>query len=433
VLVERVADEARPVRPHRRSYVEARLTEDGRIAPASPAASPGPDDGADGTDTDSPLVAKIRSEIRAAAGGRITFARFMELALYHPEHGYYATSELRPTRAGDFLTAPEVHPMFGRLVGRQLTEMWQRLDRPERFVLREHGAGRGVLGETILLGLRADGSELLAALRYEPVDIPGRAEAALRRVRGAGFADNLAGDKPEAGQPAPIVGCVLANELLDALPVHRVGRLDGELVEWFVTWRDGAFGEVPGEPSTPALAASLEASGVALREGQRGEVSLAAPAWIGEAAATLGRGYLLVIDYGYLTAELYGERRPTGTLRAFRGHHVTDDPFRAVGRQDLTAHIDLTQAERAAVEGGLDQLGRTTQAEFLIGLGLGDLLQEVQADQGASWDDRLAAKAAAGRFIDPGALGGFAVLAFGRGVDREPSLRGLSFRVPRLT
>lgn len=379
------------------------------------------------------LVEAIRAEIEAG-DGRITFARFMELALYHPERGYYTTSAERPTRSGDFLTAPEVHPMFGRLLARQLDEMWQLLGRPEPFVLREHGAGRGVLGVSILGGLVADRSALADAIRYEPIDLPGRTEVARARVRAAGL-DRAVGERAVTGpgdDGAAITGCILANELLDALPVHRVGRLDGELVEWFVVWRDGWFGEEPGPVSDAALAEHLERAGVELREGQRAEISLAAAGWVRDAAANLARGYLVLIDYGYPAAQLYGQSRLRGTLRAFRGHHVSDDPFRAVGGQDLTAHVDLTTVEREATESGLTLLGRTTQAEFLIGLGLGDLLAAAQAD--ARVDDLpglLAARTAAARFIDPGALGGFAVLVFGRGVQAEPALRGLSFRVPR--
>jgi SAM-dependent MidA family methyltransferase len=376
-------------------------------------------------DSDPELVAAIRVEI-AAAGGRIPFARFMDLALYHPDHGYYATSAERPTRSGDFLTAPEVHPMFATLLARQLSEMWQRLGRPSRFVLREHGAGRGVLGEGILRALHAEDPPLAEALTYDPVDIPGRADLARERLRGAGFEANVG---PVV--VGPIVGCILANELLDALPVHRLGRLDGELVEWQVEWRDGWFHEVAAAPSTPELGVHLARAGVELRERQRAEVALGVPRWIGEAATSLERGYLLLIDYGFSAAELYGPRRLGGTLRAFRGHHAGDDPFRAVGRQDLTAHVDLTTVEIAARDAGLTALGRTTQAEFLIGLGLGELLQDAQRDPAADWEALLAARTAAGRFIDPGALGGFAVMVFGRDVEVEPPLRGLGFRVPR--
>lgn len=413
----------------RRGYVGARIAADGRVEPVGgdDATTRGGPDPPDASDAGDPvLVASIREEIERG-GGRITFARFMERALYDSRRGYYATSAERPTRSGDFLTAPEVHPAFGRLIARQLTEMWERLDRPQDFVLAEHGAGRGALGEAIVRGLERDGSELFGAIRYRPGDaVPGRDEAARERIQRAGFDNAL-----EAQTATSFTGCILANELLDAFPVHRVGRLDGELVEWYVRWVDGAFGEEPGEPSDPAIAAQLAREDVALRDGQRAEVSLMVAPWLTDAVAGLKRGYVLVIDYGYPASELYGPRRSGGTLRVFRGHHVSADPFRAVGRQDLTAHVDLTALEHAAASAGLALLGRTTQSELLIGLGLGALLQEAQADPRSTWSELLAVRAAAVRFIDPGALGGFAVMIFGRGVPDGPPLRGLDFRVPR--
>jgi SAM-dependent MidA family methyltransferase len=420
-----------------RSYVGARLDPDGRVTPVptppggwagdSPAAAT-----AGSAEDDPVLVDEIRRQIEAA-GGRLTFARFMELALYHPERGYYSTSAERPTRGGDFLTAPEVHPMFGRLLARQLDEMWRRLAQPEPFVVREHGAGRGALAASILAGLTAEGSGLVDTVRYEPVDRGDRTETARAHIRAAGFEQALGDDGGRVRIEPPISGCILANELLDALPVHRLGRQDGELVEWYVVWREGRFHEEPGKPSDTALVEHLERAGIALREGQRVEVSLAAGTWIRSAAASLERGYLVLIDYGYPVGQLYGVRRHGGTLRAFRGHHVSDDPFRAVGRQDLTAHVDLTTTERVGREAGLTLLGQTTQAEFLIGLGLGDLLHDAQQAAFQDLPTLLSARTAAARFIDPGALGGFAVLIFGRGVERDPPLRGLAFRVPRPT
>ncbi|MDQ3871327.1 MAG: SAM-dependent methyltransferase, partial [Chloroflexota bacterium] len=269
---------------------------EGRRAPGNPA-----------------LVELLRSEIERQ--GRITFARFMSLALYHPEHGYYVRSADRPTRAGDFLTAPETHPLFGHALGRQLDEMWRLLDQPRPFTLREYGPGTGSLAEAVLDGLRADRSALLDAIRYEPLDVaPARAAEISDRLAAGGF-----GGVPAAPDPgAAVTGCVLANELLDALPVHRVTVLGGQLRELYVAWRDGWFADETGEPSTEALAGYLERAGVRLRDGQQAEVNLAAVDWIADVAQRLARGYLLVIDYGHPAGELYGPRRLRGTLMAYR-------------------------------------------------------------------------------------------------------------------
>ena len=371
------------------------------------------------------IVERLRDEI--THDGAITFERFMAVALYDPDHGYYTGPTARPTRSGDFLTAPELHPAFGRLVGRQLDEIWGRLGRPDPFVLREHGAGAGTLGLTIVEGLRADGSPLADVLRYQPVE-PNRHRSAELRARwaSAGLADRLA---PPEG---PISGVVVANELLDALPVHRVRVAGGVFQELFVSWADGRFVEIAGPPSTAALAAQLEADGIALAEGQTAEVCLAVEPWLQGAAAMLGRGVLLIVDYGHPAATLYGPDRRDGTLRCYIGHRVHADPYRHVGRQDLTAHVDLTAVERAAAAAGLVALGRTTQAEFLVGLGLGALLEAAGDVELASGGDALAAyldlRAAVTRLLDPRSLGGFAVLAFGRGVPATPPLAGFGWR-----
>ena len=202
----------------------------------------------------------------------MTFARFMELALYDPDGGYYRGAEPRPGRSGDFLTAPEAHPIFGQALANQLIEVWERLDRPTPFVVREHGAGIGTLAEAILRRLERARPELLAVLRYEPVEIDARRlEAFGERLTAAGFADRIT----PADEDHSFTGVVLANEVLDALPVHRVGVRDGSLAERFVALgADGRLVDAWGPPSTPALGERLRAKGVQLADGQSAEVCL---------------------------------------------------------------------------------------------------------------------------------------------------------------
>ena len=356
-----------------------------------------------------PLVELIRDEIAAAAGGRITFARFMERALTEPGLGYYATSDERPTRAGDFLTAPELHPLFGRCLGRQLTQVWERLGSPTICVVREWGAGRGELARSVRDGLRADSSRLAEAVDWQPVDLPAR----------------------HPGVAGSVEGVILANEYLDALPVHRVAWRDGRLLERYVTWRGGWFDWVDDEPSTPLLAAHLQADGVALSEGQLAEICLAAPRWVMEASGQLERGVLLIIDYGHPAGDLYGPRRLAGSLVTYREHAAGVDPFRAVGRQDITAHVDVTALELAAAAAGLTALGSTSQALFLAGLGLGDLLSDLGRDPATGARTYLDARASVARLLDPRHLGGFRVLAFGRDIRAEPGLLGFSVHLER--
>lgn len=387
---------------------------------------PGPDLAAVGQDE--ALATRIRTEIER--DGPITFARFMELALYDPAGGYYRAEAARPGRGGDFLTAPETHPIFGEMLARAIEEAWGRLGRPEPFVLREYGAGTGTLGLAVLAGLDAARSPLAARLRYDPVEVePRRLEAIATRFGEAGRSGTLV---TAAEHGRPVVGVILANEVLDALPTHRmVGRGD-RLQEVLVSAERGAFIDLEAQPSTPALAARLAAEGIALDDGQRGEVCLALEPWLAGAAAGLDRGLVLLIDYGYPAAELYDPvRRRDGTLRAYLRQRVHDDPYRHVGRQDLTAHVDITAVERAGEAAGLSHLGTTTQAEFLMGLGIQERLQAVQADPATTLEDYLALRSSLLRLLDPVAMGRFRVVGFGRAWPDGPPLAGFAYRLVR--
>jgi SAM-dependent MidA family methyltransferase len=381
------------------------------------------------------LVERIRFEI--AAGGPITFARFMELALYEPELGYYRTAVERPGLSGDFLTSPDTHPIFGATIARQLEEVYRRLGSPARFVVREFGPGSGSLGLAVLQALAGEGRlgrvagspDLARAIRYVPVEInPHRTTELAERLEAAGFAGSL--DLGPASD-APETGAVVANEFLDALPVHRLVGRSGGIRELLVDWEDDRFVDVEGEPSSSALADRLAAEGIRLGEGARGEVCLAMDDWVREASAGLERGVVLVVDYGFPAEDLYASERAGGTLRAYAGHRVHEDWTLAVGRQDLTAHVDFTALERAAVAAGLVPLGRTSQAEFLVGSGLDELLEAVRSDPGTTIDEWLAIRSAVRRLLDPRALGRFGVTILGRGIGREPPLRGLAYRFDR--
>jgi len=387
---------------------------------------PGPDLDAVGEDAD--LVARIHHEIGRT--GPITFARFMELALYDPAGGYYRAVAARPGRDGDFLTAPETHPIFGAALARGLDEVWERLGRPDPFVLREYGAGTGTLAAAVLEQLALDGSGLTRAIRYDPLEIePRRLETLAARLAAVGRPDVLI-DPRSRGEP--IVGVVLGNEILDALPTHRVVVRDGHLREILVGSQDDQFIDIEAAPTSAALTGRLAAEEVALAEGQCAEICLALDDWMTDAAAGLGRGLLLLIDYGYPARELYDPlRRRDGTLRAYLRHRVHDDPYRHVGRQDLTAHVDVTAVERAASAAHLAHLGTTTQAEFLVGLGTQELLQAIQANPATSLEGYLAVRSGLMRLLDPGAMGRFRVMGFGRDWPSGPPLSGFAYRLDR--
>jgi len=375
--------------------------------------------------------AAIRAEI--ARRGSIPFADFMALALGYPEGGYYTAAAVRPTRSGDFLTAPELHPIFGAALARQLDETWDRLGRPAPFTLIEYGAGAGTLALAILHGLRDDGSPLAEALAYAPVELNRHRLAELgARAAAAG----LTVVDPVEADAASVAGVVLANEFLDTLPVHLLEVRGGRVREVRVTvGADGVLGETLDEPLGHALSDRLERlarDGITLVEGQRLEVRPAVEAWANEVGRRLATGLVLVIDYGAPATDQYGPRRPAGTLMTYRGHLAEGDrgaPYRDIGERDMTAHVDTTALGAALVDAGLDLLGETSQAELLVGCGLEELVQRRQAGL-ARASEALELRSAVMRLLDPRHLGGFRVVLGGRGVRVAPTLRGLSFRSP---
>ncbi len=377
--------------------------------------------------SDPALVAAIRAEI--AAAGRITFARFMELALYHPAHGYYRAVSERPGRSGDFLTAPELTPFFGHCLMRQLRQAWEELGQPGAFTILEYGAGGGRLAHDLLVAARSEAPDFAAAIRYLLRETnPHRRAAARELLDGAGLGAQVAFDADEAGETPLFVGAILTNEFVDALPIHRVvGGPDGALLERFVDWDERAewFAETLVAPSTPRLAAALATAQVALAAGQSGEINLAADEWLAAAAARLARGVILTVDYGYQSAELYSPKRREGTFLCYYRHTALDDPYVRVGAQDMTAHVDFGALERAGQRLGLDSLGFSTQGIFLGNLGLGDLLVATQRPDRAL-DDYLGDRTAVLTLIDPRRMGRFGVLAQGKAFAPSVPLRGFA-------
>jgi SAM-dependent MidA family methyltransferase len=380
---------------------------------------------------DEALVGLLRDEIRTR--GPITFARFMERALYEPGHGYYRRPDPGPGRRGDFLTAPEAHPIFGAVLGRLVEQAWDALGRPDPFIVTEPGAGTGALAAGLLGGLRDLDSPLSHAIRYRPVEVePARLTAVRARLDPLGLGDALVNDAPAPGNET---GAVLANEVLDAVPVHRVvGRLGtaAGFAELLVAVDNtGRFVAREAPPSTPGLAERLAAEGVTLADGQVTEICLALDDWLADATRHLETGVVVLVDYADEPGALHDPaRRPTGTLRGFAAHAVGADPFRHVGRQDLTATVDLAAVRAAAARAGLDPLGETTQAELIATLGTGELTQAFLRREGAGLQDAIDLRSALARLLDPRGMGAFRVLAFGRGMPRGTRIAGLERLVP---
>jgi SAM-dependent MidA family methyltransferase len=343
----------------------------------------------------------------------------MDLALYHPELGYYARAAQRSGRAGDFFTSVDVGPIFGELLARQIVEMAAILGSPPHACdLVEAGAGNGRLSADILRAVEATDPLLLRQLRLHLVEASAAARAAQPGTLGeyASRLTSAGGELPERYE-----GVLIANELLDAMPAHQVVMHEDGLREVFVVEHGGRLTAREGAPSTPALGAYLEALGVDLEPGWRVEINLRARDWVSNAARRLTRGFLILIDYGHPAADLYSASHASGTLTTFR-RHTSAPPEGAdglawlacPGEQDITAHVDFTTVGRAAEAEGLARLGFMDQTYFLLGLLGPDGGRELAAAE------RRAVKT----LIMPGGLGStFKVMIFGKGVG-SPALLG---------
>jgi SAM-dependent MidA family methyltransferase len=352
---------------------------------------------------------------RIALRGPVSFAEFMELALYWPRDGYYseAASERHPA---DFFTAPTAHPAFGALLSLQLEEMWQALGRPSLFTIAEPGAGTGLLSLDILRYAQHLEPGFQRAVRYCAID---RHPRYGREIPGAGVEWIRAAGMPLRG----LTGCVLSNELLDALPVHRVTVREGRLQELYVGYEDGQFVEVVGGPSTVALGARLAAEGVTLAEGQRAEVCLALEPWVRDVAASLERGFVLTVDYGHPARALYAPERHGGSLRCYYRHTLSGNPYVRVGAQDITAHVDFTAVAALGEQHGLGNLGLVSQGGFLTNLGLAGLQRRL-VGQGLGQRERDANRMGMLELGRAGGMGEFKVLVQSKDID-EGRLTGL--------
>jgi len=358
----------------------------------------------------------------------------MDLALYHPETGYYARAAQRSGRAGDFFTSVDVGPVFGELLEVQFAEMADivttynteragRTEGPAAVDLVEAAAGNGRLSADILRAARRRDPSFYDRIRLHLVEASPAARAGQPEVLQA-VAGRLVSSSAEL--PASFEGILFANELLDALPVHQVVMRRDGLREIYVEGSSGTLRAVEGPPSTPELAAYLDRLGVTLEPGWRGEINLRAAEWIQAAAHRLTRGFIIVIDYGHEARELYSVTHAGGTLTTFARHTMAgpERPADApawldnAGEQDITAHVDFTGVRLAGEAAGLTTIGFLDQTYFLMGLG-------AAAIDAGDLKRRLALKT----LLMPGGLGStHKVMIFGKGVG-TPALAGCSFRV----
>ena len=308
--------------------------------------------------------------------GKIPFAEFMELCLYHPIYGYYQTEHNKIGKGGDYYTSPSVHPVFGRLLAKQLAEMADLLGGDTFWVL-EAGAGRGLMAQDILDECARCFPALFERLRYGILErSAGFLEEQERRL--APYRGKVDWFDLKELRGARLQGCIVANEFFDALPVHRIVVKDGEAREIYVTEKDGFFCEVFSDLSSRNIRRYLADMAVDLEEGQQAEVNLEAIRWYDEAAPALARGFFVIIDYGFLAHDLYASYRRSGTFLCYYRHTFSDNPYDRVGFQDMTAHVNFSALIERGESLGFHKTGFVPQYQFLLSLGF---LDEIEREQ----------------------------------------------------
>jgi SAM-dependent MidA family methyltransferase len=380
---------------------------------------------------------------------RITFAQYMNIVLYHPQSGYYSTAAVNLGKKGDFFTSVHLGADFGELLTEQFVQMWEILGRPKPFTLVEMGAGQGLLALDILKYIKREYPDFFDCLDCVIVE----KSAVLREVQQECLEQfPVRWCSLEDIPSNSITGCFFSNELVDAFPVHQFIIENGQLQEIYVTTDenltpktslDGTglqngnyeFTEVTGEPSTPELGKYFDLVGIKITEsayieGYRSEVNLAALQWLSIVSDKLQRGYVLTIDYGYPASRYYNPRRSQGTLQCYYQHHRHSDPYTNIGQQDITTHVDFTALEKWGKQCGLDKVGFTQQALFLMSLGLGTRIASLLHQQ-QPISQLLQRRDALHQLHDPMGLGGFGVLAQTKGLTEAENFNQLKgFVVP---
>jgi SAM-dependent MidA family methyltransferase len=371
------------------------------------------------------LIAAIASEI--AASGPIPFVHFMELALYHPQFGYY----MRPPESGserigwtgDFYTSSDVHPILGQALAKQAVQIDALLGHPDPFTVVEMGPGKGLLAKHFLSACQTDNNSLGRRLRFVLIERSPTMRASQQQHL-----------QPWTGQtghvtwledlsslaPGSVTGLMFSNELPDAFPVHRVQVVGNEMREVFVDVRDGRFVECLEPLSNPAIDAYLRRLGLQLPDGYRTEINLLALSWMRQVAESLGRGVVLTIDYGHSAQDLYGPDRSKGTFLCYYSQMASEDPYVRVGQQDMTTHVDFTSLAMMGEAAGLSLTGFTNQMSFLMGLGVEEMVGQLEPE---SQEFREAL-----HLLKPEGMGRtFKVLIQHKGIE-QPALDGLAFK-----
>jgi SAM-dependent MidA family methyltransferase len=368
------------------------------------------------------LIKVICDRIDHSPQQQINFADYMELVLYHPNHGYYASSAEQISKQGDFLTSPHLADDFGEMIAVQLHQIWQILGSPQLFSIVEIGAGQGLLAAHILNYSSRVYPDFFRSIDYLIIEAaPAMIIAQQQRLKDLPVRWCEWNDLVDRS----IVGCFLSNELIDAFPVHQVTVVKDRLQEVYVTNGDknNTLTEVIGGLSTDRLTEYWQLNNVNLLNGRypdgyRTEVNLAALEWLKQVSKKLQRGYMISIDYGYTADRYYNPMRTQGTLQCYYQHAYHNDPYINIGNQDLTAHIDFTAVQNQGELLGFHTVGFIPQGMFLMALGLSERIAAISNSSG-DIASLLRRRQNLHQLIEPMGLGKFGVLIQSQGLTPE--------------
>lgn len=365
------------------------------------------------------VIKKIKNK------GPITFEEFMDMALYYPGLGYYTSPGDKIGASGDFYTAPELNEILGNVLAAQFYEMWNILKKPSIMRIIECGAGRGKLARDVLVTIANKYPNFFGAVKYHIIELSKEMLAAQKQVLAEErLKQKVTWARLEDIERGTVNGCIFANELVDAMPFHRVRMTRQGLKEIYVDYKGGKFIEVIGDVSTPELINYFTTQGIKLLEEQEAEVNLRARDWIKNTASCLKKGFLLILDYGMEKDKLYAAERMKGAWRCYRQHKVVDNPYKAIGKQDITTHVNFSSLIKWGVESGLKNIGLISQQKFLLNLGVLDFLKEHES---YSFNHEVYRKTSmVKKLIMPTGMGTvFKVLAMYKGTGL-PSLKGFA-------
>ncbi|MEK6693123.1 MAG: SAM-dependent methyltransferase [Nitrospirota bacterium] len=373
-------------------------------------------------DSNPDLVGIIKERIRE--GGPISFRDFMELTLYHPEFGYYTSPGEKIGKEGDYYTSPHLTPIFGRLIGKQISEMARLLGVGELSIV-EMGAGKGLLAADVLDFLKEEDKDFYGNVGYHIIELSNWLKT---KQRDALNEHSVLWHKSLDDLTTGIKGVFISNELVDSFPVHLIIIKEGRLMEIFVDWAEGPCGvegrfvETVKDPSTDALRDYFSELGVDLPDDYRTEVNLDALKWIERIGDILEKGFVITIDYGYLSDEIYQAYRSGGTLLCYHRHTASEDPLIRIGYQDITSHVNFSALINWGIKGGLGLTGITEQSHFLLNIGIEDYLNAI-ASESRDYRDYLKGILPVKNLFMPGMGETFKFLIQHKGM-KMPSLKG---------